>query len=212
MKVAVFGANGRTGKELVKRLAEKGHEVIAIARNIEELNFENVPVEKVQAEVTKLADVEGVFKKRGIEVVFNALGPKSLFDKGTEIEKAIENIIQMSGKYKVKRFIHISFAAAREDGKNISLLYKYIIPTVMSTLVKGHKSREKIVKKSKISWIIVQPTVLNEKTFTGKYKVERRVESGKGFKKKLSRANLAHYMVELLDQPKLKNKEIFISE
>ena len=156
--------------------------------------------------------MEKVFKKRGIDVVYNALGPKSLFDKAKDVVEAIDNIIQMSEKYKVKRFIHISFAAVREDRKNISLLYKYIIPNVMSTLVKGHKTRENLVKKSKINWIIVQPPVLNDKSFTGKYKVERRIESGKGFKKKLSRANLAHYMVELLEQPKLKNKEIFISE
>ena len=58
----------------------------------------------------------------------------------------------------------------------------------------------------------MQPPVLNDKGFTGKYKVERRIESGKGLKKKLSRVNLTYYMVELLEQPKLKNKEIFISE
>ena len=212
MKVVVFGANGRTGKELVKRLVEKGHEVVAVARNIDKLDFGQLQVEKVQAEVTKLDEVEKVFKKRGIEVVYNALGPKSLFDKGTEVVNAIENIIQISEKYKVKRFIHISFAAVREDRKNISLLYKYIIPNVMSTLVNGHKNRENLVKKSRLSWIIVQPPVLTDKGFTGKYKVERRIESGKGLKKKLSRGNLAHYMVELLEQPKLKNKEIFISE
>jgi len=39
MKVAVLGASGRAGSEIVKELASRGHEVIAIARHPEKIPF-----------------------------------------------------------------------------------------------------------------------------------------------------------------------------
>ena len=39
-KLVVFGATGRTGKEIVKQALDKGHHVTAIVRTPEKLNIQ----------------------------------------------------------------------------------------------------------------------------------------------------------------------------
>lgn len=38
LNLVVFGATGRTGKEVVKQALEKGHHVTAVVRTLEKLN------------------------------------------------------------------------------------------------------------------------------------------------------------------------------
>lgn len=40
LKLVVFGATGRTGKEVVKQALDKGHHVTAIVRTPEKLNIQ----------------------------------------------------------------------------------------------------------------------------------------------------------------------------
>ena len=40
LKLVVFGATGRTGKEVVKQALKKGHHVTAVVRTPEKLNFQ----------------------------------------------------------------------------------------------------------------------------------------------------------------------------
>ena len=40
LKIVVFGATGRTGKEVVKQALEKGHHVTAVVRTPEKMNIQ----------------------------------------------------------------------------------------------------------------------------------------------------------------------------
>jgi len=40
LKLVVFGATGRTGKEIVKQALEKGHHVTAVVRTPEKMNIQ----------------------------------------------------------------------------------------------------------------------------------------------------------------------------
>ena len=42
LKIVVFGATGRTGKEVVKQALEKGHHVTAVVRTPEKVDIQSV--------------------------------------------------------------------------------------------------------------------------------------------------------------------------
>jgi uncharacterized protein YbjT (DUF2867 family) len=46
MKIAVLGASGKTGRQLIEQALEGGHEVIAIARTPEKIAFDDTRVVK----------------------------------------------------------------------------------------------------------------------------------------------------------------------
>lgn len=70
MKVAVLGAGGKAGKELVKELRRRGHEVIATGRSAG-----NLPSgEGIETRVADLTDAEALAKAvDGAEAVISAL-------------------------------------------------------------------------------------------------------------------------------------------
>src|SRR5689334_10714563 len=100
MKLAIFGAAGRTGILLVQQALEEGHEVVALVRTPSKLSIGNQRLTVVQGDVTQLADVERVVQ--GVDAVLSVLGHV----KGSEpdiLTHAIRNIITAMDKYHVKR-------------------------------------------------------------------------------------------------------------
>lgn len=101
MKVAIFGAAGRTGMPLVQQALEEGHEVVALVRTPSKLSIGNQRLTIVQGDVTHLADVERVIQ--GVDAVLSVLGHV----KGSEpdvLTHAIHNIITAMDKYHVGGF------------------------------------------------------------------------------------------------------------
>jgi putative NADH-flavin reductase len=72
MKVAVIGATGFVGQQLVKELASRGHEVLAIARNTEKVEEKA----KVHATSVDVNNVDALAKTlAGVDVVVSAFNP-----------------------------------------------------------------------------------------------------------------------------------------
>ena len=70
MKVAVLGASGRAGSEIVKELAARGHEVVAIARNASAIPSQP-KVTAVAADAANAGELAGHI--RGSDAVISAL-------------------------------------------------------------------------------------------------------------------------------------------
>ena len=67
MKVAIIGATGRVGSQLVKELLSRGHEVRAIARSIDKVEAQ-AGVERVQGDVT---DSDFAETLKGVDAVIS---------------------------------------------------------------------------------------------------------------------------------------------
>ena len=58
MKIAVFGATGDTGKQLVEQALSVGYEVVAFARNPSKLNISNEHLTVIQGELSDVAQLK----------------------------------------------------------------------------------------------------------------------------------------------------------
>lgn len=110
MKVAVIGATGFVGQNLITELANRGHEVIAIARNTETI-VAQTNITPQQADVNNVEELATVLKGAAVVVsAFNAgwTNP-NLYHDFLEGSKAIQQAVKAAG---VPRLIVIGGAGS----------------------------------------------------------------------------------------------------
>jgi len=62
MKIAVFGATGPTGQQLVKQALQKGHNITVLARNPSKIAIENKNLTVIKGNALSYEDVEKTVK------------------------------------------------------------------------------------------------------------------------------------------------------
>lgn len=80
MKIAVIGATGATGRKVMERALELGHEVVAVARRPEVIT----PAERLSTRQGDVFDASSMAKAiAGTDVVISCIGPTKNFSPGT---------------------------------------------------------------------------------------------------------------------------------
>ena len=115
MKIALFGANGDSGKEIMNSLLERGHTVVAAVRRPDTITpTESVEVRKV--DLNDISSIEGAID--GCHVVISAMGsgkllaaskPTTIYSQGT---KSIGIAMRKKG---MKRLIVLSSSGVEYD-------------------------------------------------------------------------------------------------
>ena len=196
MKLAIFGAAGGTGRILVERALEKGHEVTAFDRHPGALTIQHAKLSLVQGDVFDPAQVEAAIV--GQDVVISVLGVKP----GTTApvcSTGTKNIIAAMQKLGVKRFIcQSTFAAASLDGewREAPLVLPLILlftPKVKATFADQVK-QEQFVRPSDLDWTLVRPARLIDEPAKGTYLVGDPLKIG--LYSKISRADVADFLLK----------------
>jgi putative NADH-flavin reductase len=200
MKVVVFGATGKTGKEIIQQALEHGHEVSAFIRETSRLAFENGDVALegqlriVSGDVFDYNAVKQAIK--GQEAVICALGSNSL-SKTTVRSQGTTNIVQAMEEECVDRLIVVSAMGTGESWSSLSFINKLFYATLLYSSRQDHEAQEAVVKKSNLSWTIVRPSGLTDGVLTGTYAIGENI---KGESSRIARADVAHAIVKELDE------------
>lgn len=167
MKLAIFGATGRVGSEILKRALEDGHQVKALQRSPKLDKHPNL--EAVFGNVREGKDVERTIA--GTDAVFSALGT----DKTTTLTDALPFIIESMERHGIKRIITIGTAgilnSRLEEGK---LRYQGGDSNrKMTFAAEEHEKAYRLMEQSDLEWTIVCPTYLPDGEAKGGYRVEK---------------------------------------
>ncbi len=193
MKLAIFGAAGRTGIPLVQQALEGGNDVVALVRTPSKLAIGNERLTVVQGDVANLADVERVVQ--GADAVLSVLG--HVKDSEPDIlTKAIRNIITAMDKYDVKRLVSLSGAsvyAPQDKPKLVNRLIKFFTQATTGSLLKDAEQHFTALQNSDVDWVVVRGPILNEGPHTGTYRVGW---TGVNTGIRVSRADIADFMLK----------------
>ncbi len=193
MKLAIFGATGRTGKPLVEQALQAGYEVVALARTSVKLAMQHPKLTNVQGDVLNQADVEKVVQ--GSDAVISVIGQRK--DSPRDLQTiAITHIIAAMEKYGVKRLVSLTGAGV-DDPHDRPKFANHLIKTALK-LMSGHvlkdgENHAEAIRKSKLDWVIVRGPMLNEGPHTGNYRVGW---VGVNTGSRLSRADLADFLLK----------------
>ncbi len=159
MKIAIIGATGFVGSEVLKEALDRGHEVTAIARNTGKISAENDLLTTADVDVRdvgKLADI-----LEGNEVVISTFNPgwtnPNIYDDYLEGSKAIQKAVKDSG---VKRLIVVGGAGSLYLDKHTQVLDDPNFPEEIKPGATAASEYLEIIKEEKdLDWTFFSPAI-----------------------------------------------------
>jgi putative NADH-flavin reductase len=211
MKLTIFAATGRIGRQLLGQAIAAGHDVTAVARNPRGLS--PVPARAVAADLASADPAALQPAVAGADAVLSALGPRTKADAGVAA-RGTEVITEAMRAAGVRRVIVVSAAPIgtipspgrphppRHDPGD-GFIIKYLADPIVKRALRAHYAdlarMEDVLHDSDLDWTIVRPPRLTDKPVTGRYRTAYGQNIRRGVF--ISRADVAHYMLSVLDNP-----------
>lgn len=193
MKIAVIGATGSVGRQLVGYALDDGHEVTAAIRNPADLATAYRRLRIVGCDVRAKSTLELALS--GQDVVFCALGdpsrgPTDLYSTGAR------NVAAAAAACGVKRIVFLSnYGAMQEKATDLkSAVLLFLIRRLLSHTIANHAKALDILRAQPIDWIAVRAMPMTNGRYTARYRVVREGLPPGG--SKISRADVADFMLK----------------
>lgn len=194
MKIAVFGASGRTGLMLTFQALNQGHEVTAYTRRADRVTISHKNIRIIEG---GLGDYQKIKEAvQGHDAVLCTLG----IDKNkpsTVLSDATRLILQAMEECGVKRFICMSSAGVLGNDGGF-WFGKIFLPLFLKHVFADKKRQMEVVKQSKAEWVIIRPVGLTDSPKTGRY----RINEGLPTSRSIPRADVADFMLKLMTDKK----------
>ncbi len=208
MKLTIFGATGRMGQHLLRQALEAGYEVTVLVRDPGKIQVQNDRLRIVKGSLQEAACLNQVIA--GAEVVLSALGPTN--NQPTfEISQGMQGIIAAMKQNGVKRLILSAGAGVSDPGDAPWLFNKLINVLLKSTARYVYEDMHKtvaLVRESRLDWTVVRVPMLTDTPATGQVRVGM---VGKGMGPRISRADMADFMLKQVDSREYVGKAPAIS-
>jgi uncharacterized protein YbjT (DUF2867 family) len=175
MQLAVFGANGPTGRLVCRLALDEGHSVAAFTRHPDTFPLEHPRLEVVGGDVYDGAAVEAAIA--GTDAVVSTLGvpfakvPISVYSDG------ITNIIAGMQAAGIKRLVAVTSSAVAPHPEPLGgfvfekILQPYVVNKLGKTVYDDMRRMEAIVSASDLAWTIVRPSGLFEAPGVSEYRI-----------------------------------------
>jgi uncharacterized protein YbjT (DUF2867 family) len=175
MQLAVFGANGPTGRLLCRLALDEGHGVVAFTRHPDAFPLEHPRLDVVGGDVHDAAAVAAAIA--GADTVVSVLGvpfakaPISVYSVGTT------NIIAGMQAAGIKRLVGVTSSAVAAHPEPLGgfvfekILQPYVVNKLGKTVYDDMRRTETIVSASDLAWTIVRPSGLFEAPDVSEYSI-----------------------------------------
>ena len=193
MNLAITGATGFVGGRLLELALAEGHRVRALTRRPQPERDGVIWVDGSLDDPDSLDRlVEGVDAAIHVAGVVNARDEAG-FEAGNVTGTAA--MVEAAHLAKVERFVHVSSLAAREP---------------KLSMYGASKARsEELVGSAPLDWTIVRPSRMTDGPMTGNYLSGERLTVGSGT---ISRADVAHFLLQAAGDPRTVGKTLLISQ
>lgn len=192
MQIALFGATGGTGRQVVQQALAAGHEVSALVRNPAKLELEHPNLRVVAGDVLDPAQVAAALQ--GVSAAIVTLGktsanPEHVVSEGT---RHIAEAMQAQG---IRRLIVVTSLGIGDSRDQVPFFFKVLSKTLLRRVMQDKEAQEAIVRACDLDWTIVRPGGLTDSSATGRYTVstDPSIKAGQ-----LSRADLAAFLLAQL--------------
>ncbi len=204
MKVALIGASGFVGSQILAEALERGHQVTAICRNPQKIRTSHENLTAKKADVRNVEELAKLLA--GHDVIISSFNPARgvagahVYDLFVSGHKAILAATKKSG---VKRFLGVGGAASLKTPEGIELIDSPQFPAAYEPFKPGIRGTRELYyllkQEPSLDWVFVAPSVvIAPGQRTGKFRVgkDHVLYDPKGE----SKISLEDYSVALVDE------------
>ena len=202
MRVIVFGATGKTGRHVSRLALDRGHEVTAFGRSADRLDPEP-GLSASKGDVLEPGAVATAVEGHDGAIV--CLGSTGLRDS-TTLAAGTANIVAAVDNHGVGRLVVLSAAGVGDSWSQIPWSSRLAFRTMLRNILADHRAQEAVVEGSKADWTIVRSAVLTDKPATGAVTATKT-----GPTKRISRTDVAGYLVDQLTDASLARQAISVT-
>jgi uncharacterized protein YbjT (DUF2867 family) len=194
-KILVLGATGGTGRLIVRQALARGDDVAALVRSPEKgsgLEGAHLIAGDARDEATLRSALEGR------DAVISALGTAaSPFREVTLLSTATRALVSAMKAEQVARLVCITGIGAGDSAGHGGFFFDHLIFPLLLRHVYADKNRqEAIIRESGLEWILVRPSILNDKPGRGTIRALTDLSGFHGGF--ISRQDVATFVVEQL--------------
>ena len=210
MKIAVVGATGRTGGQVVEQALARGDDVIALARHPEALLQHGPDVAVAVADVLDRAAVAGALA--GADAVVSALGIGASRQPTTVYSEGTANILHAMEAHGIAKLAVIS-AVPAGDRAELPFGQRHVIIPILERFFGAsyHDMRrmETLLQGSDLDWVCLRPPRLVSKKAAGRYRLDASRPLPKAGS--ISYADLATALLDCLARPDLYRRIAYVA-
>ncbi|KQX59200.1 MULTISPECIES: SDR family oxidoreductase [unclassified Streptomyces] len=199
MKLTVFGATGGIGQEIVRQALASGHEVTAVVRDPARLTATGERLTVLRADLSDPEALRGAVAGR--DAVLSGLGARSRADAGVAA-RLTRSVLAAMEVERTRRLLVVSAAPLGPvpDGQGVlDRAVLTVVNNVLKDIYADLRVMESDLAASGADWTSVRPPKLTDKPVTGRYRTVVGGNPPRG--RSLARADVAHAMLSMIDDP-----------
>lgn len=210
MRIAVVGANGRTGASVVEQAVARGHEVIAVVRRPETMTIARPGVRVKVADVLIAQQVRAALA--GAHAVVSTLGagagrePTSVYSVGTA------NLLSAMRAAGTQRLVVISAVPAGPRRLHGVLDRGFTLPLLELFFGAGYADMRRMeaqLQSTSTEWTSVRAPRLLAKPGTGTYRLAADYPLAHG--RSIATADLAGALLDMIDRTELYRRAVYVA-
>jgi putative NADH-flavin reductase len=200
MKLAIFGASGYTGQEILKQALAQGHQVTALTRSESSITIQHPNLTIVEGNVLDAQTVNSIVKNQDAVIQCLGIGGKGYGKPNPIVSDATKIIVQEMEKEHVSRLIALSNVGAGNSMVAQSWVFKKVIlPYFMKWLqiiIEDKNVMEPMIMNSNLNWTIVRcPNIVDK---PAKHKITTSLY-GRNLKLTITKPDMAKFILNQLN-------------
>jgi len=203
-RIAILGASGRLGTQLVTTALEQGFEVSALVRSPEKITRANYNLTLIEGDAGSGESIQTTVER--CRFVLSAMGSSK-----PVMAAYVRNLVQELQAIKsLKRFVFVSWLGAGDSAMQaqaVSELRSVITRATHKKMFEDITRAEDTIRVTRLPYVILRPTRLTDDGPTDSTVVVDSKEVPPG---PISRVDLAHFVFRMLAEPGWEGREVTV--
>lgn len=193
MDLLVFGASGKTGRQVVEQALARGHAVWAFVRQPVALVLDHPQLSIVRGDIEDATAVRNALV--GHRTVISCLGAQSPVRRYPAFTEGVRCILAALRESPDARFIYQSFLGVPGGRDQLRFPFKQVVQVVLRGAIADHTANEAQIRASGLAWTIIRAPKLTTGPARRQYRTGEQIHAASRFPT-LSRADVASFMLD----------------
>ena len=172
MKLLVFGASGKTGREVVRQALARRYMVTAFVRQTARLPIAHANLRLVAGR--RSSNPEAIARVvAGQTAVISTLGGGQPMTHDQVVIEGVRAIARAAEQASVERLLYLSFIGVHDSRDAAGFVLSRLATTLLRHEVADHEVKEAAITASFVDWTIVRPPKLTNGRLTAAFRWEK---------------------------------------